>query len=528
MRRDKLVRQLLAELERERILTRRLALIAAPLILFPLMAVAVQMVRSGWMLVTGALAAAVLIAQFDLLTKPALRRVHQLARDAAIYLAPPGENSPRGALLHWPEGRVYLASLISACASLALFVPTVLAQAAPWQRVAGVLIGGAITLLFCARLRHMLSLVHRYRAHFAAGLPGLEAAAAPGAPDDTGLLDAALLAQLDAQPLPALRLSPAALALLRTEGYLLLRDAPASGPGDLQAALRAWAEQAHADELCHWLLPPVGGKIYLPCAAHGLLAHQLSVTMRRLGMDGTYSGVLGTWLVRLPPARSYAVAARLIDALLVLGILPPGSVLIHHLTVAGDLGAQAAVPALLHLMATPLVFEERPGHAPNDERPFIMRGGGVIDDLDRGCRTTGPRTDFVDGFLFVNTPEMQAVEHLSAHAINLRIKQVLGWAIYAAQRAPERRSPAEHKAAARFHRLHAEMSTFLGRYALQEALTIRWIDGTWSEQWPVVRALGEWKQKDPAFLSEAQALRDAALAELEELAVRATGQRRAA
>ena len=32
------------------------------------------------------------------------------------------------------------------------------------------------------------------------------------------------------------------------------------------------AHEAHASELRHWLLPPVGGKLYLPIAANGTLA----------------------------------------------------------------------------------------------------------------------------------------------------------------------------------------------------------------------------------------------------------------
>src|SRR5262249_40180914 len=137
-----------------------------------------------------------------------------------------------------------------------------------------------------------------------------------------GLLDPILSQRVAAAPLPMLPLSPAGQALLRIEGYLLLRDFPSSGDRELRDALTELARQAHHDELRHSLLPRIGGKIYLPVAANGALARLLGATMRRVGLDGGYSATLGTWLVRMPPARSYAVAGRLIDALIALGLAP--------------------------------------------------------------------------------------------------------------------------------------------------------------------------------------------------------------
>ena len=65
------------------------------------------------------------------------------------------------------------------------------------------------------------------------------------------------------------------------------------------------------------------------------------------------------------------------------------------------MGRQSKLLSLVHLAATPLLFAERPGHAQDDDRPFIMRGGGVLDDMAGRGRHSGPRTDFVDGFIFV-------------------------------------------------------------------------------------------------------------------------------
>ena len=305
-------------------------------------------------------------------------------------------------------------------------------------------------------------------------------------------------------PLPLLPLSPAAQALLRVEAYLLLRDLPGIAERELLDALGGLAQQAHQDELRHWLLPPIGGKIYLPVAANGTLARLLGATARRLGMDGGYSASLGTWLLRLPPARSYAVAGRLIDALIALGLPPRGAILPHHLTVQGELGQASKLLSLVHLAATPLLFAERPGHAQDDDRPFIMRGGGVLDDMAGRGRHSGPRTDFVDGFIFAQTPGMDAVEHLTAHTINLRIKQVLAFGLLAAARPFDRRAPVERDAAAAYARLRDDLRALLERYGLEAALDIPWLDGRWSEIWPLIRRMSDLKEHDPAFLDAAQ------------------------
>ncbi|MBC8078426.1 MAG: hypothetical protein H7Y32_20280, partial [Chloroflexales bacterium] len=76
-------------------------------------------------------------------------------------------------------------------------------------------------------------------------------------------------------------------------------------------------------------------------------------------------------------------------------------------------------------------------------------------------------------------------------------------------------------AAERYASLRADLAAFLQRYDLGNALLIRWVDGSWAEQWPIVQEIGQAKQRDAAFLPTAQSLRDAALDDLERIATKA-------
>ncbi|MCU0490354.1 MAG: hypothetical protein MUD01_02005 [Chloroflexaceae bacterium] len=545
MRLDELFQRMLDQVEQEQRLARRVALFVAPPLLFVLAALGVIMALGWWQFAAAMLGVLTLVVQFDFFTRPAITRTRQFMADLALYLSADEEQVADAVEAGEQHGLMQrflplVPALLATLLALLVFVPTLLRQAAPWQQLLGVAFALGLLLVCAERLLRSERVLRQAHQRLSAELATRRiprrvvapAVAVPGQPrkrpPDDGLLDPATLARLDAQPMPVLRLSPGARAWVRTEGYLLLRDRPTVSAEELREAMHAWASLAHTDEADHWALPAVGGKVYLPCAAHGILARSLSATARRLGMDGAYSATLNTWLVRLPPARSYAVAARLIDSLMALGMLPPGATLIHHLTVAGDLGADSTMPALLHLLSTPLIFEARPGHAVGDERTFIMRGGGVMDDLDRGGRTTGARTDFVDGFLFVDAPGMDSVEQIAAHAVNLRLKQLLSWAIYTTKRPPERRTPAENGAALRYAELRADTLAFLERYELAGALSIPWLDGRWSEQWFYIKAISDRKQASGDFLDQAQTLRDEALDDLEELALRAAGQGRRA
>jgi hypothetical protein len=301
--------------------------------------------------------------------------------------------------------------------------------------------------------------------------------------------------------------------MLRINAYITLYNYPDTPDRVLIDALNDLGRRAYREEMRHYLLPPVGGKIYLPVAAGGTLARLLGATARRLGMDGAYSATLGTWLVRLPPSRSYRVAGQLIDAIIALRLTPPGSVFPHHLTVQGDLGRGANLLSLLYLAASPILFAPRNSDDSGDERPFIMRGGGVLDRIDGRSRSKGARTDFIDGFLFVQKPDLAGIEHLTGHTINLRVKQVLAYGLLAEAggKPPE--------AAAAYTRLRADLRAFLARYNLGTALDADWIDGRWSEIWPHLEHMSSIKEHDPSFLTTAQQLRDEALNTIEAIAI---------
>jgi hypothetical protein len=535
MRLDLLIDQLLDSIARERLLLRRTARYLLPLLLLPIGFVLAQMAR-GWLgLLAGGVGAMVVLAQIELFLRPILDRARMTDHDISVYLqlAPARErpNPASAGPLLWPAA-------LAVASSMVMFLPTILSAAAAWQRLMALALSLGALLMVWQRLVQAAGLLdsveqrlmeadgatRRGGAGAKVSSPPHPLALSPPRPSTGNLLDPALSRRLAGLPMPLLPLSPAALALLRVEAYLLLRDLPDLAERDLLGALGALARQAHDDEQRHILLPPVGGKIYLPVVANGALAQLLGGTARRLGMDGAYSASLGTWLLRLPPAHSYAVAGRLIDGLIALGLPPREAILPHHLTVQGHLGQASKLLSLLHLAATPLLFAERPGHAQGDDRPFIMRGGGVLDDMGGRGRHTGPRTDFVDGFIFVQTPGLERVEHLTAHTINLRIKQVLAFGLLAAARPYDRRVPTERDAAAAYTRLRDELRALLDRYGLAAALDIPWLDGRWSEVWPLILRMSDLKERDPSFLDETQQLRDGALDELECIATAATRQ----
>jgi hypothetical protein len=538
MRLDLLIDRLLASVAQERVLLRRVTRFVLPLLLLPIGFALAQMVRSWLGLAAGGVGALTLMLQIDLFLRPTLQRTRLAAADLAVYL-PPEAAQPAPNLA--PAVPLLLPSAVTLIASMAAFLPTILAVAQPWQRLLALALGFVTLYAIWQRLAEIAvrldSLEQRLTAAqsrfrpFDQGPKTKDQGSAFGpsslvfrrAGDD--LLDPAIGARIAGMPLPPLPISPAAQALLRVEGYLLLRDFPDTGDRELAAALHELAQQAHADELRHVLLPPVGGKLYLPIAANGAVASLLAATVRRLGMEGGFSATLGTWLVRLPPARSYLVAGRLIDALIALGLPPPGAILPHHLTVQGDLGQDSKLLSIVHLIATPLIFEERPGHAGGDDRPFIMRGGGVLDDMGGRGRGRGPRTDFVDGFLLAEAPGLHDVEHLTAHTINLRVKQVLAFGLLANRRPYERRASVERAAAAAYLRLRDDTRALLERRGLGAMLDVAWLDGRWSEIWPLIGRMNRIKQHDSSFLDAAQSLRDTALDATEALAVEATKKR---
>jgi hypothetical protein len=527
MRLDYLLQRYLEEVTRERTTIRRVALFLLPLLALPLGALLTQALSTWRGLLIGVIGALVLLAQLDWLTRPALKRLDLLERDLPLYLRLPAGRRPPPWLGHV---RLLLPGAAVMAGSIALFAASLPDSFGELRRI-GAAVAGALAIAAAWQpidlgLRRTAELQARLaQALDRLGAPHLAALDPRQAFQRArqGALDPQILARLEPverEWLADTELSPAAKALLRTEGYLLLRDYPATSQTTLRQALSDLAERARADEAAHWALPPIGGKIYLPCAARGTLGITLGATMRRLGLDGAFSGVLGTWLVRLPPARSHAVQARLIDALVSLGLLPRASVLPFHLTVQGDLGQGARLPSLLHLASAPMLFEERPSHAAGDDRAFIMQGSWVLDDLHGRKPRLGPRTDFVDGVVLVEAAGLQEVEHLLHHGVNGHIKQVLAWPLLILQRPPAERSATERAACLRFWRLERELGELLARYGLDDGLSLRWLDGSWSELGPYLRRLNAAKAAHPELVDAAQALRDSALDELEALAGR--------
>jgi hypothetical protein len=514
MRLDLLIQALRDQIARERAALRRLTRALMPVLLAPVGFALAQMVSSWVGLGVGLLIAGTVLMQIELFLRPFLQRCRSAERDARCYLAlaPP---EPAPAQLALPYA---LPSLLVIVASLALFLPTMLAGAAVWQRLVALGLGLVALWMIWTRVAEVVLRLARADARLARAQNQIGVPEQPAANLwRDGLLDPHLAQRVAGLPLPALRLSPAAQALLRVEAYLLLSERPGCTERELREALNDLGQQAHQDELDHAALPPVGGKIYMPIDAAGVLAHLLAGSVRRLGMDGAYSATLRTWLVRLPPARSYRVAGRLIDALIALRLPPSDSVLPFHLTVQGDLGQEARALSIIYLAASPLLFSERPGAPGRDERSFIMRGGGVLDDLDGRGRLKGPRTDFVDGFLIVGRTSFDAVEHLIGHTVNLRVKQVLAFGLLAALCPPERRTASEQAAAAHYAAFQRALVELLARYDLADALEIDWLDGSWSAIWAWIERMSAVKERDAAFLEQAQELRDRALDALERL-----------
>lgn len=552
MRLDLLLDSLDAELTQDRVLLRRVTTFFLPLLLLPAGIALGQMPFSMIGLGIGGLLLLVLLVQITLTLKPIGVRARTSATDVSYYVGSVTSTTPSMA----PVAPLLIPAAVALSLGLLAVLSAVPPGTANWRRLMAVVLALGVLVLIWQEITRVVAALAQLETQITAGrqslrlmrteLPaptrgepwarswarliyrapvGISAPATHTAPPGLrrpaphGLLDPDIARQIAKLPTPSQRLSPAALALLRIEAYLLLRDNPGRDEYDLIESLADLSREAYAAELRHWSLPPIGGKIYLPIATGGLLARRLRATVHALGMDGAYSATLGTWLVRLPPARSYTVAGQLIDSVLALRLLPPDLVLPHHLTVQGDLGPQARLISFTHLVATPLVFAQRPGHARGDERPFLMRGGGVLDDMDGRGRRSGPRTDFVDGFLIPGLPNMRAVEHVVAHTINLRVKQVLAFGLLAQNVPRARRTPHEQSAADAFGRFQAEVQAFAETYGLAGALEVDWFDGAWSAVWPFIERMGQLKEQDGRFLDDAQEIRDRALDALEPIAI---------
>lgn len=519
---DIIVQEMRAHVAQERLLLRRLSRYVFPLLVLPMGFVAAQVVRDWQGLFIGGLTLAVLLAHIALLSRPLLTRARTNIRDIRYYL---GVTTTYGTRSFAPVLPLLIPSVVVLVLSMTIASPVILAEVTAWQRLLVILLGLVILWTIWEQLIAIVAVLDELeRASVYQAPDGIHETAKVIKPqkenrEQVGLLDVTIAERIRQLPFPPLTLSPAGQSLLRIEAYLLLQENADITDQELTKVLHDFAQLLFQYELRHRLLPPVGGKIYLPISTGGVLASLLRDTVRCFGMDGGYSASLGTWLIRLPPAYSYHVAARLMDALATLRLLPEGSVLPHHLTIQGDLGEDSRVLSLLYLAATPLMMQERPSDSQEDQRSFIMRGGGVLDTMDGRGQITGSRTDFIDGFLIIGVPELADVEQLTIHSINLRIKQVLAYGIYAADRTPVQQSVTEAAVATAYLRFRKDLRQLLEEKGLQKTLSIDWIDGPWNEIWTSINHLNRLKEHDPRFLVQVQSLRDRSLDSIEQLVV---------
>ncbi|MEM8530076.1 MAG: hypothetical protein AAGF95_04490 [Chloroflexota bacterium] len=520
---DILVQEMRAHVAQERLLLHRLSHYVFPLLVLPMGFVAAQVVRDWQGLFIGGLTLAVLLAHIALLSRPILTRARTNIRDIRYYL---GVTTTYGTRSFAPILPLLIPSVVVLTLSMAMVSPVMLAEVAAWQRLLVILLGIMILWTIWEQLITITTVLNELeKASIHQSHDERQGVTKPVIKPQTevvrqvGLLNTTNAERILRLPFPPLALSPAGHSLLRIEAYLLLQENADISDQELTKVLHDLAQLLFQYELRHQLLPPIGGKIYLPISTGGVLASLLRDTVRCFGMDGGYSASLGTWLIRLPPAYSYHVASRLMDAIATLHLLPEGSVLPHHLTIQGNLGQDSRILSLLYLAGTPLIMQERSDNDQEDQRSFIMRGGGVLDTMDGRGQITGSRTDFIDGFLIVGVPELTDVEKLTIHSMNLRIKQILAYGIYATDRTTVQQSPIEAAVATVYLHFRKDLRQLLEEKGLQKTLSIDWIDSPWNEIWPWIKHLNRLKEHDPRFLEQVQSLRDRSLDSIEELIV---------
>ncbi|HET9224697.1 MAG TPA: hypothetical protein VFO07_19445, partial [Roseiflexaceae bacterium] len=138
MRLDYLVDHMLGNLAQERALLRRLSRYVLPLLLLPIGFGLAQMTR-GWLgLVAGGFGAGILLAQIELFLRPMLSRIQVMRHDLRFYLGPEAAGEPPDLALAVGLLAPSAAALV---ASMALFLPAILASAPAWQRLLALALG---------------------------------------------------------------------------------------------------------------------------------------------------------------------------------------------------------------------------------------------------------------------------------------------------------------------------------------------------------------------------------------------------
>src|SRR5262249_26656813 len=140
----------------ERVLLRRQARYVMPLLLLPIGFALAQLVH-GWLgLITGAIGAMVLLAQIELFVRPTVERARVMGRDLTFYLGlPPSRELPDLAKVT----ALMLPAALALVASMALFLPTILASALPWQRLLALALGLAALYVIWQRLAQAVTLL---------------------------------------------------------------------------------------------------------------------------------------------------------------------------------------------------------------------------------------------------------------------------------------------------------------------------------------------------------------------------------
>src|SRR5262245_44805001 len=168
MRLDYLIDRLIESVARERELLRRVTRYLLPLLLLPVGFALAQMAR-GWLgLVTGAIGASVLLVQIELFLRPTLARARVIDQDVTYYLGlgPAGEPPSLA-----PAVRLLAPAALALAGSMAVFLPTILAAARPWQRLLALALGIGALYSIWQRLAHCVALLDSLDARLATGRP---------------------------------------------------------------------------------------------------------------------------------------------------------------------------------------------------------------------------------------------------------------------------------------------------------------------------------------------------------------------
>jgi hypothetical protein len=162
MRLDYLIERLLDSIAQERTLLRRVTRYILPLLLLPLGFALAQIVH-GWLgVIAGGICAAVLLAQIELFLRPTFDRVRVTDGDITFYFGRRSAGDPPDRA---PAVPLLIPSALALGASMLLFLPPLLANASPWQRLLALAVGLGALWMIWQRLSQVVVLLDRVEAH---------------------------------------------------------------------------------------------------------------------------------------------------------------------------------------------------------------------------------------------------------------------------------------------------------------------------------------------------------------------------